>query len=211
MTRDELTQRILTALNDSPTDPVFWSLEEIHDIIAEGQELLAEEVAALRQTVYVPWRTGALFYSLGSLAGDCMAITRIWRPDTHERLEATTLTALGPTPWMEQPGTTQRVWFTVSWHCFGVHPHPTTGQGSFEVDYLAWPPALLDDADEPACPEPDQEALVTYGVYAGLLKQWDWGRAHDLWQQFVARWSDAQARSGSRQLQARAWQRSARR
>jgi hypothetical protein len=211
MTREELTSRVLQALNDSPTDPVFWSRDEVYDVLQDGQEILAEEVQALRRTVFVPWRQGAMLFSLGSIAADCMAITRVWRSDTHERLEATTLLALGPEPWMVQSGPQPRQWFPVGWHAFGVHPHVGDGSGSFEVDYLAWPTPLLDAGDEPEFPEPDQDALVSYGVYVGLLKQWDWGRAHDLWQQFVARWSDAQARSGSRQLQARAWQRSGRR
>jgi hypothetical protein len=209
MTRDELTTRILTALNDSPTDPIFWSLDEIHDTIQDGQEILAEECQALRRTVFVPWRPGAMLYSLGSVAGDVLAITRIWRSDTHERLLATTLTALGPEPWMTQPGPAARVWYPMSWHAFGVYPHAGEGSGSFEVDYLSWPSPLLDDGDEPAWPEPDQDGLVSYGVYYGLLKSWDWVRAQDLWQQFMARWSDAQARTGSKQLQARAWQRGA--
>jgi hypothetical protein len=207
MTRSELTERILRALADSPTDPIFWSFEEIHDVLQDGQEMLAEEVQALRRTVFVPWRPGALLYSLGSLADECMAIARVWRSDTHERLDATTLTALGYTPWMSQPGPEARVWFPMSWHAFGVYPHAGQGVGSFEVDYLAWPGRLVDDGDEPECPEPDQDALVSYGVYYGLLKQWDWVRAQDLWQQFIARWSDAEGRTGSRQLQARPWQR----
>ena len=210
MTRSELTERILRALNDSPTEPVYWSLAEIHAVLQDGQELLAEEVQALRKTVFVPRRTGALFYSLASVADDVMAITRIWLRDLHERLEPTTLPALGHRDWMQWPSTRPYVWFPVSWHAFGVYPHQTTGQGVFEVDYLAWPPALLDDADEPAFPEPDQESLVVYGIYAGLIKQWDLIRATDYFQQFVARWSDAQARNGLRELQGRAWQRDTR-
>jgi hypothetical protein len=207
MTRSELTERILRQLNDSPTAPIFWSLGEIHDLLQDGQELLAEEADALRKTVYVPRRTGALFYSLAGLADDIMGITRIWMPDRHERLEPTTLTAMGHRNWLSWPGTQPYVWFPLSWHAFGVYPHAAQGSGVFEVNYVAWPTALLDDGDEPDCPEPDQDGLVLYGIYHGLMKQMMPHVAADYFQQFLARWTDATARNGVREFQARHWQR----
>lgn len=211
MTRLELEQRILRALNDSPTDPVFWTLEEIRDVIQEGQEILAEEVQALKRTVLFPRHDGLQWVNLAAVAPDCMAPFRIWLPDQGIRLEPRTMRWLDQYQywWLTITGTLPLYWYPISWDCFGIWPGEATGSGTLEISYLAWPTAMQDDWESPEYAEPDQDALVTYGVYLGLLKQWDMPRAMERWQQFIARFTDATARDDLKRIQAAMWQRQA--
>lgn len=209
MTRLELQTRILRQLNDSPTSPIFWSAAEVQDMIQEGQEIMAEEVRALRKTAYVPKRDGTQLYTMQTFAPDVMAPYRLWDMDLSRRLEVITMAELDADRerWLEVTGDQPFWWYPAGWTWFGVYPATATGGGWFRMDYLAWPTALLDDMSEPEWPEPDHDGLVLYGVYLGLLQQWDIVRATDLLTQVVARWTDSRARDGIRRLQASLWQR----
>lgn len=208
MTRSQIRDRILSALNESTSSPVFWSTSQVDSVIAEASEVLAEEAKAIRRSAFLARQAGATYYSTRGLASDVMAITRIWLPDLNRRLVAVGIAELDQQneKWPTVTGDPE-YWFTVSWDLFGVYPHPATGGGLFRVDYLAWPRTLLDDDDEPEFREADHEALVLYGVYDGLMKQWNAERALELFNRFVEAWQTGRARSGVREQQARMYQR----
>lgn len=197
MTRKEMRDRILYQLNDSIGAPEFWALDELDDIIQEAQEILAEEVQSLKATAHVPRQGGTMFYSIEALADNVMAPFRVWLPDDQHRLRPVTMRWLNRERerWMEDTSDYPDYWFPISWHSFGVYPGTAEGRGLLAVDYLQWPVALTDDDDEPRFPLPDHDAFVLYGVYAGLLKQWDVLRAVDLFTQFASRIPDAAYRS----------------
>ncbi len=209
MNRQAIRDRILLALNDSPTSPVFWTLEEIDEVIQEGQEVLAEEVEGLKRTAYVPRHDGMQFCSLAAVAGDVMAPYRVWVGDKQHRLQVTTMQHLDNRRerFLETTGTRPDWWYPVSWNLFGIYPALTTGEGYLQVDYLGWPTPLVDDFDEPELPEADHDGLVLYGVYTGLMQQWDMVRALDYFTQFIARWSDSTMRDGVNRMQTRQWRR----
>lgn len=205
MTRQEIRDRILVTLNDSTTAPVFWSLQEVNDLITEAQEVLAEEARALRRTAYIPRTPHGQFYTIHGIADDVMVPFRLWLPDKEHRLRPLTMGRIDKQRqrWLDVTGNQAEYWFPVSWDAFGIYPPPTTGGGYLQVDYLAWPPAMLDDDEEPQSPEPDHDMLVLYGVYMGLIRQWDIVRATEMLGRFVAGWLDAQARQDVRRMHAR--------
>ena len=197
MNRQEIRNRILYQLNDSISTPDFWDLSELDDTIQEAQEILAEEVQSLKATAHVPRQDGTMFYSLAAVADNVMSPLRVWLPDEQHRLRPTTMRWLNRERqrWMEDTTDYPDYWFPVSWYSFGVYPGTTTGRGLLAIDYLQWPDEMISDSDEPEFPLPDHDALVIYGVYAGLMKQWDIIRAVDLFTQFVSRIPDASYRS----------------
>ena len=75
------------------------------------------------------------------------------------------------------------------------------GGGTFEVEYLSWPEALLADGHVPQHDERLQDGMVIYGVYLGMMKKWDILRAQDHFVRFVNFWSDVAAKKESRQFQ----------
>ena len=208
MTRADIRARILSALNESVTSPVFWTTTQLDAVIGEASEVLAEEAKAIRRTAFLARQAGVIYYSTRGLAPDVMAVTRIWLPDLNRRLTAVSIGELDAhnETWPTVTGDPE-YWFPVSWDLFGVYPHPATGGGLFRVDYLAWPRVLLDDDDEPEFREADHDALVLYGVYDGLMKQWNGPRALDLFNRFVDAWQVGRARSGVREQQSRFYQR----
>ena len=208
MTRSQIRDRILNALNESTSAPVFWSTTQTDAVIHEAAEVLAEEAKAIRRSAFVARLAGATYYFTRGLAPDVMAITRIWLPDQNKRLTAVSIAELDAqnSTWATVTGDPE-YWFPVSWDCFGVYPHPATGGGLMRVDYLAWPRTLLDDEDEPEFRESDQDSLVMYGLYDGLMKRWDSARALDVFGRFMSQWQTGRARNGVRETQARVFQR----
>jgi hypothetical protein len=208
MTRSQIRDRILNALNESTSSPVFWTTAQLDAVIGEASEVLAEEAKAIRRTAFVGRQAGAIYYSTRGLAPDVMAITRIWLPDLNKRLTAVSIAELDGqnSTWPEATGDPE-YWFPVSWDVFGIYPHPATSGGLLRVDYLAWPRTLLDDDDEPEFREADHDSLVMYGIYDGLLKMWNAPRALELYNRFLDQWQTGRARSGIRETQARTFQR----
>ena len=207
MTRAQIRDRILQALNESTSAPVFWSTSQLDAVIGEASEVLAEEAKAIRRSAFVARQEGKLYYSTRGLADDVMAITRIWLMDLNRRLIAVSIGGLDAQNelWPTVTGDPE-YWFPVSWDVFGIYPHPSIGGGTMRVDYLAWPRTLLDDDDTPEFRDADQEALVLYGIYDGLLKQWNAARAMDLFNRFLESWQVGRARNGVREQQARTYQ-----
>jgi hypothetical protein len=137
-----------------------------------------------------------------------MAVTRLWLTDLDRRLIPVSISELDAQNilWPTVTGDPE-YWFPISWDVFGVYPHTASGAGLIRADYLAWPRTLLDDEDESEFREADMESLVMYGVYDGLMKQWDFGRALQLWNRFIDQWQVGRARNGIRESQSRAFQR----
>jgi len=203
MTRLEIRRRVLQALNDAAIAPVFWSVDEINETIAEAQEALAEEALSLKRTFMVPRRAGVMIYNLDGIGANIMAPTRIWLPDLHRRLGVWSLTDLDARHerWQAVTGDPW-VWWPIDWRSFGLWPVPATAGGILEVDCYVWPDVLPDDSARPEFPPADHEALVTYGEIEGYIKQGDVLRALDLAKVWGQRWADGRYRAGIEQIAA---------
>ncbi len=188
MTREEIRDRILSALNESTTDPSFWTTGEIDNLISDGMEVLAEEANSIKRSALVPFREGTIYYYTQSIAQDMMVPYRVWNATLDRRLTPCVVQDLDQhhETWPTVQGDAWW-WFAISWNLFGIWPAPAQAGGVLRVDYLGWPRALLDDGDEPEFPEADHSQLVLYGIYEGLLKQWDLDRAIKLFAQFAER------------------------
>src|SRR3990167_2163462 len=121
MTRAQIRDRILIALNESASSPVFWSTAQIDAVIDEASEVLAEEAKAIRRTAFVARQAGASYYFTRGVAPDLMAIYRIWLPDLNRRLIAVGISELDAQneTWPTVSGDPE-YYFPVSWDCFGV-------------------------------------------------------------------------------------------
>lgn len=178
MTREKIRDRILEGLNESASSPIFWSTTEIDEVIQEGQEILAEELAIIKRSALVPLREGATYYYTQSIASDIMVPYRLFLAHTDKRLDVVTMDQLDDRhkTWITITGDPYH-WFPVSWDIFGIFPHPSTAGGLMRLDYIAWPKEIAHDDESLEFHEPEQDALVIYGIYDGLLKQWDVERA----------------------------------
>jgi len=208
VTRSEIRARILSALNEDPDDPVFWSASEINDVIDEGAEVICEEAGAVKRTHFLPMLPGATYYSLQAIGPNVMAPWRLWDHYNRRRLDVTSMAALDERMqvWNTVTGDPWH-WFPVSWDQFGLFPHPSAGGGLLRIDTLEWPAALQDDDDEPELIAGDVDALVAYGLADGSAKQWDPQTLVMAWSLFMQRLGPAVDRTGAGALQARAWSR----
>jgi len=195
MTRAEIRRRILEGLNDSVESPSFWTTAEIDNLITEGGEILAEEAGSIKRTAFISFREGTQYYYTTAIAPDMMVPYRVFHHSLNRRLSPVSMMELDDhnETWSTVQGDPWW-WFPVSWNLFGIYPYPASASGIMRVDYLAWPGALQSDDDEPEIPEADQEQLILYGVYDGLLKQWDLPRALQAFALFAERLPDARYR-----------------
>src|ERR1041384_655857 len=176
MNRAEIKRRILDGINDTPDDPVFFTDSQLNDLIDEAVEFVVAETRAIRRTGFLALRASTTFYPLRGLASDLMLPYRVWNHANSNRLAVSSMEELDQFQqrWIETSGDPES-WFGVSWDIIGVYPRPTSNGGILRVDYYAWPTALDSDTTTPETSPED--ALVAYGVYLGLLKQWDTERA----------------------------------
>lgn len=197
----------MSALNEDPDDPIFWSAAEINAVIDEGAEVLCEEAGAVKRTHFLPMLPGCTYYSLQALGPRVMAPWRIWNHTRNRRLEPVSMTDLDQRiiVWNTVTGDPWH-WFPVSWDTFGLFPHPSAGGGILRVDTLEWPRALQDDDDEPELMAGDADALVAYGLADGSAKQWDPSTLVLAWSLFMQRITGAADRVGAGAAQSRAWQ-----
>lgn len=208
MNRGEVRNRILDGLNDSFTAPVSSSQAQIDDVITEATEILAEEVEAVRRTVFVPLQEGVTYFYTPALASDMMTPVRLWNPDTNRRLKAVSLRELDEfrNDWESVTGNPD-AWAPLSWDCFAIFPHPASAGGILRVDYLAWPRELLDDSDELESPESAHDAVVLYGIYDGMLKRQNVKEGVEVLNRFTEIWEQNVATSGIKRTGSRVFTR----
>jgi len=197
MTRRELAARISAGINDP--EQVFMTPGDLALSIDEAAECLAEEMGAVHRTVFVEQRPGTTYYHLHGIGQDLIAPFRVWDQARDWRLPAASLTELDERMrnWPTASGE-PLCWFPVSWDIFGIWPRATQGGGVLRLDCLAWPRALMDDDDEPELLAGDQDALVVYGAYEGLVKRMDPDKALAVYAEFIGRQKEGQGKAGAR-------------
>lgn len=207
MNRGALIDRILTTLNENPVAPVFWSRAEVADVIQDGMEVMAEEVMALKRSAFIGLKPGCLYYRTRGIAKDFRVPYRLWYSATNKKLIPVTVEQLDGfhMQWSTITGDPE-YWAPMGYDWFTLYPHPAQGGGVLRVDYLAWPRELGGDDDKPEFPESDHDALVTYGVYDGLLKRWAAPEAMAIFATFLEKIGEAKPKSGVNQLNGRTWQ-----
>jgi len=210
--RAELRRRFLRRVNDDTVRPEFWSIDEANQMLQDAQEMYSEEVEELTQTVYLPIRTGKMFYSLRGLGIACMTPLRLWSQQRQHRLWPISQTELCGhyERWLTVTG--QPEWWGLhSWDTIFVWPAPTSGGGVFELDCAVWPTPLQDEHDEPFFSDGHHDAFVAHAEMMGRVKQWDVEAALKLAETWYGKAKDGQARAGVKAIQSRYFGREQRR
>jgi hypothetical protein len=208
MNREEIKARIAVGINDDPDDPVFFDEAQFNALVDDAVEFIVAETRSVRRTCFVPLRAGSMIYSTRSLADDMMFPLRIWNNQNDHRLTATDFQTLDKTyeRW-QRTNQDPQCWFPVSWDLIGIWPWPAAPGGVLRIDYLAWPRSLQDDEDEPELLEITHEAVILYGRYMGMLKQWDADRAKDVFKDLAKEEIMGKAKSGILRIKHRSFSR----
>lgn len=207
-TRGTLIDRVLTALNDQPVGPVFWTRQQMADVLQDGAEVMAEELASIKRTAFVTLGPGKLYYRTRGIAPDFRVPYRLWLSSNNRKLIPVTVEQLDGyhMQWSTVPGDPE-YWAPMGYDWFTIFPHPAQGGGVLRIDYLAWPREMTGDDDRPEFPEADHETITLYGLYDGLLKRWAAPEAVTIFAQFMDKLAVGKPRSGVNQLNGRTWQR----
>jgi hypothetical protein len=203
MTREEIRKRILFLLNEDVDTPVFFTEAQANTVISEAFEIIAEEVTDLRKEAFITIRPGRYLYTLADIGPDVMTPFRVWSETDERRLDVITMTQLDDfrERWLEVTSDRPEWWYPFSHDTFGIFPSPTLGGGILRVDYLAWPTALVDDNDRPVFKENEQDLAILYGLYDGLIRQWEHERAVDVFVQFINSFRDSKFKNATRRFQ----------
>ena len=128
---------------------------------------------------------------------------RIWSEADETRLDVISMRELDNSrgEWMDVTSSRPDWWFPVSHDCFGIHPGPSAGGDLLRIDYIAWPTALTSDTDAPILNETEQDLVIMYGLYDGLIRQWETDRAVDVFTTFVTAFRDATFKREVRRFQ----------
>lgn len=184
MNRAEIKRRILNGINDTPDHPVFFTDAQLDALINEALEFVVAETRAIDRSTFLALRANQTFYPLRGLAPDIMLPYRVWNYANTRRLHVTSMEELDQ--FQQRWQLTQadpQAWFSVSWDIIGVYPKPASTGGVLRVDYYAWATHLDDDASESEITPHD--AIIDYGIYMGLLKQWDSVQATEIFKQLA--------------------------
>ena len=202
MIREEIRDRILYLLNEDPDNPTFYTTAQANAAIQEAMETIAEEIRTLRQQAFITTRPGRHWYTIYEVSDVCMTPMRIWSDGTGQRLNPITMVQLDShyTDFLTVNNDTPWWWYPVSFDTFGIWPGASDGGTVLRVDFLAWPETLDADTDEPVMNEIDQDLIILYGEYDGLIRQWEFERAMDIFGKFVRNYRDEQYKKTTRRF-----------
>lgn len=202
MNLQTIRENILSLLNDSLESAVFFTEAQINDTINEALEVIAEEVTDIRKQIVTTTKAGKAFYTTYELSSDMMTPIRIWADPRKEPLEVITMQQLAEARerFLQVKSDSPTWWYPLSFDAFGLWPSPTQGGGILRIDYLAWPAELARDTDSPEFKETEQDLAVIYGVFDGLMRQWEVERAIDQFQQFSGLTRDQAFKNETRRI-----------
>lgn len=194
MRRSELRERILHLVNDSLASPVFFSNAQINAMIQEAYEIIAEEITTLRKQAIIVTEPGRHWYTTYEISSACISPFRVWTDGTNQRLIPLTMDEVDDhyTTWQAVSSDQPQWWYPIGFDTFGIWPGPAQGGTILRVDYIAWPDEMESDADEPLLREVEQDLLILYGQYDGLMRQWEVPRAMELFNRFSVAYRDSQ-------------------
>ncbi len=173
MTRNDIKLRIRDQIDDHSSSGVFYTDDQLNDLVDEIQELFCAETKPIHRTVFIPVRPGGQLLYLPAFAPDLMQVLRVFSHTLRIKLEVTSIDNLSSfhQKWPTVTGDPE-FWFTVSWDIIGLFPRPTAG-GLLRVDYRAWPRSLNDDSDSPEIELASHDLIALFGQYFGELKKWN--------------------------------------
>lgn len=194
MRRSDLRERILHLVNENLTSPIFFSESQVNRMIQEAYEIIAEEVTTLRKQAFLVTEPGRHWYTTYEISPTCISPFRIFTDRTNQRLIPLTMDEVDDhyTQWQAVSSDQPQWWYPMAFDTFGIWPGPTEGGTILRIDYVAWPDELADDNDEPLLREIEQDLLVLYGQYDGLVRQWEIPRAMELFNRFALSMRDSQ-------------------
>ncbi len=175
MTTKEISDRIITRLDDDPvnpgavwTDPTSPVPPEVLVAIAEGQELAAWLTLCFETTVTLSLAGGNTFSLIRSVLPNylvplrVMAAGRRVRPCTLAELDALN------SSWQTEPGDPAR-YVAMGFSFLAVNPQPSVDT-DVQFTYAKSPDPVVADAFL-ELPDAYQPALIDYGIYKVKLKE----------------------------------------
>lgn len=185
MNYSDLLTATTNTLAENAVSPLVWSQAEIGRGINEGMLMFSLLSMAFQGTATLTPTANAILQAVPSpvvwplqlsVGGSVIYLT------TPQVLDATV------PGWLDTAASTPYCWFRVGLFSVGLYPRPAA-TGPVSVTGIIQPTSLVNATDTPALSPEDEQALVSYGTYYGLLKgnDADFDRALTFYDDFTAR------------------------
>ncbi len=173
-----LKQRVLRKLNESVSDPQFWSLTDIGDFLNEGYSDLMAGVKILEKSSTLSTVANQMIYPLAS---DCLGITRMYYETSDHLIQPITFEELNRIDlWFSQTTDTYPYYRLshVGTQKILLYPKVVSSESNcITYWYRYFPVDLFFDDDIPSTPKTFHDALIDYAVFVGLLRIKSWEKA----------------------------------
>ena len=145
---------------------LFWTEAEIGEAVNLGLQELADSTEFYEQHLDIELLNDRAYYDLRHVIGpDFLALRPAYNEQTNRWLIPSTVRHLDAHDrrWERVTGEPQRIVLRGLWW-LGLYPRVQADAGRIRQYYVALPPALVEDEDEPPIPEAFQEALIDFGL-----------------------------------------------
>ena len=179
---------VFRRLNESSTAPVYWTTDDVDQAVAAGYAELSDASEWYEDHIDISLLNDRPLYDLRTVIGDDFLVlaaafdtqTNRWLiPSTTRQFDA------HDRRWERVVGEPQRLFIHGLWW-LGLWPRIMAETGTIKQYYVALPPALLEDTDEPGFPDTFHYAIVEFALTDLWAQDGEAARALASWQTYLS-------------------------
>lgn len=166
MTKGELRAEVFRRLQESASAPVYWTADDVDAAVAEGYAEVSDASEWFEAHAYLPLLKDRPLYDLRTVLGEqFLAVGGAFDVQTNRWLIPSTTRQFDAHDrrWERIVGEPQRLFMHGLWW-LGLWPRIMSEVGQVKQYYVALPPPLDGDGDEPGFSETFHYALVEFAL-----------------------------------------------
>jgi hypothetical protein len=188
MTKAALRTDVFRRLAEVGPEPVFWTVEDVDEAIAAGYAELSDATEWYEQTASLDLLANRPYYDLFTILGPSfLAVRPIKDAQLARWLQSTHVRALDAHDrrWERHVGPPHRA-FLRGLRWLGLSPRVPADRGQVSVRYVALPPPLVEEDDEPGFPEPFHAGIADWALSDLWAQDAETAAALAAWQDYLA-------------------------
>lgn len=186
MTRAEIKEEVFRRLRESASSPVFWTVADVVESINEGYGEISDSSEWYERVKVVDLIKDRPYYDVYSVLDPCFLRIDVGFNETTNRwLTHTYHSSFDQVDkrWEMRVAEPEHLLFRgLRW--LSYWPYKGVATGTIRQYFIAVPPVLCDDADEPGFPEQFHYGLVEYALYDLFTQDHEVALALESWKAY---------------------------